>query len=126
MRIINFNVNKVQNTMQTIVDESEIIGCILCSEEGLLIFDTFEYNSIYNSETIAAMAASMMNEQNFGYILPDEIFLNYLSQNEKIIIRRVLCKKKGHEFLLISIVPIKMRYFRRQVNKLVKMISKNL
>ncbi|MHA1310773.1 MAG: hypothetical protein ACTSWR_03635 [Candidatus Helarchaeota archaeon] len=126
MRIVNFNVNQVQYTLQSIVDESEVIGCILCSEEGLLIIDTFGYETIYNCETIAAMAASMINDHNYGYLPPDEIILNYIQQNEKIIIRKISCDKKNQQFLLISIVPIKMRYFRRQVNKLEKIIIKNL
>jgi len=124
MKIINYNVDKVQKQMDLIVQDSEIIGSILCSEEGLIIIDTFNYNSIYNSETIAAMAASMMFSHTFGFIPPNEIILTY--DNEKVIIRKVFSKKKNLEFLLITIVPSKLRYFRRHINKLAKIIQKNI
>ncbi|MHA1248383.1 MAG: hypothetical protein ACTSRP_00180 [Candidatus Helarchaeota archaeon] len=126
MKIVNFNINKVQDSINTVIEETDIIGCILCSEEGLLIIDTFGYDSIYNPEIIAAMAASMINDHNYGIIPPDEIVLHYSHQNEKVIIRKVQCKRKLQEFLLITIVPLKMRYYRRYVNKLIKIVIKNL
>ena len=126
MKIINFNVDKVQNQMQTLIDTTELSGSVLCSEEGLIIIDTFGYDSgtLYNTETISAMAASMISEHNYGYIPPDEIILSY--QNEKIVIKKIYCEKKNLEFLLIAIIPINMRYFRRFVNKLVKLVNKNI
>ncbi|TFF88291.1 MAG: hypothetical protein EU548_09055 [Promethearchaeota archaeon] len=124
MRIINFNVNKVQREMNSIVNNSDIFGSILCSQEGLIIVDTFGYDSLYNTETISAMSASMIHEHNYGFIPPEEIILIY--NNEKIIIRNIFLEEKDQEFLLISIIPINMRYFRRKINTLEKIIKNNL
>ncbi|MBD3226623.1 MAG: hypothetical protein GF329_00410 [Candidatus Lokiarchaeota archaeon] len=124
MRIINFNVNEVQRGMNDIVENSDICGSILCSQEGLIIVDTFGYDSIYNTETISAMSASMIHEHNYGFIPPEEIILIY--NNEKIVIRNIFLEEKDQEFLLISIIPINMRYFKRKVNKLEKIIKDNL
>ena len=124
MKIINFNVDRVQRDMQSVVDNTNLIGSILCSQEGLIIIDTFGYNSIYNTETISAMAASMINEHNYGYIPPSGIILIY--DTEKIVIRNINCEKKNNEFLLISLIPVKMRYYKRHINKLENIILKNL
>jgi hypothetical protein len=124
MKIINFNVDIVQKGMQSVVDNTNLIGSILCSQEGLIIVDTFGFNSIYNTETISAMAASMINEHNYGYIPPIGIILIY--ETEKIVIRNINCENKNNEFLLISLIPEKMRYYKRHINKLENIILKNL
>ena len=124
MKITNFNVDRVYNEMQLIVEKTKIFGSILCSEEGLIIIDTFNNNSIYNTETISAMAASMISEHNYGYIPPQEIILSY--ENDKIVIRKILSPKKHLDLILISIVPHDLRYYRRYVNKIIKIINKNI
>ena len=119
--LLTINVAKLQSELERIRDESGLFGNILSSDEGLVIIDAINLEN-YDSTLISAMAASMITENHFGFSNPNEIILSY--DTERIIINKFYIQKKDVELLLISIIPPVMRYFKRCLNKSIKLVNK--
>jgi len=119
--LIKINIGKLQSELERIKDENGLLGNILSSEEGLVIIDSIDSN-YYDATLISAMAASLITENHFGFSHPNEIVLTY--DNERIIINKFYLKKKDIQLLLISIIPLNMRYFKRCLNKSMKLVNK--
>jgi len=120
--LLKVNVKKLQSELEKIRDENGLLGNILSSEEGLVILDTLQ-SEVYDSTVISAMAASLITEDHLGFSSPKEIILSY--DGEKIVINKFNIPKKDIDLLLISIIPQKLRYFKRCLNKSIKVVTKN-
>ena len=122
--LLKLNVVNLQTELERLTDDCGLVGNILTSEDGLVIIEAVNPDFHYDSTLISAMAASLISENHFGFSNPNEIILNY--DIERIIINRLTVKKKDLNLLLISITPLKMRYFKRFLKKSIKLINKML
>ena len=118
--MFNINIQKLQFELEHIKDENGLLGNILSSDEGLVIANSVN-SDLYDPILISAMAASIITENHFGFSNPNQIILSY--DAEKIIVNKFKTPKNGTELLLISIIPQSKRYFKRCLNKSIKLVN---
>lgn len=116
----NYKIDKLKEYLEDLNTKNGNKGCILCSEEGLVVISTKNGNNELDFDSLAAMGATLLS------IMNDQIFLDVIItyENKKVFIRKIdgeICN-----FIFINIFETNKRYFRRDVNKTIKKISKLL
>lgn len=116
--MLKLNVVSLQTELEKLCSQSGLIGHILCPNDGLVIIESLNSDFKYEPALILAMAASLISENHFDFSNSSEIILNY--DFERIIINRLNVKKKNLNLVLISITPLKTRYFKWYLKKFIK------
>ncbi|MFX0135703.1 MAG: roadblock/LC7 domain-containing protein [Candidatus Hodarchaeota archaeon] len=110
-------IDKLKECLEDLNMKNGNKGCILCSEEGLVVISTKDGENEIEFDSLAAMGATILS------IMNDQIFLDIIVtyENKKVFIRKIegdICN-----FIFINIFEYNKRYFRRDVNKTIKKIS---
>ncbi|MHA1298137.1 MAG: roadblock/LC7 domain-containing protein [Candidatus Helarchaeota archaeon] len=113
----NDKIDEIKKCLEDLNRKNGNLGCILCSEEGLVVISTKNGDNDTDFDTLAALGATLLdvlNEQVFN-----DIIISY--ENKKIFVRRIIGEICN--LIFINILNCNKRYFRRDVNKTVKKIS---
>ncbi len=107
----------LQQMVDHITEDSGFYGTIISSEEGLIIINSNHLDSKIEIEPLAAKAASIFNDYEIISENPEDIIITYT--NKKIFIRKLSpLNNSENSILLIAIMPLNMRYYRRKINKI--------
>ena len=116
----NDKIDKIKKCLEDLNAKTENKGCVLCSEEGLVVISAKNGDIETDFDALAAMGASLLDMMNDRILL--DVLISY--ENRKVFVRKIegdICN-----LIFINIFAGHKRYFRREVNNTVKKINKLL
>jgi len=116
----NEKIDRIKECLENLNSKKGINGCILCSEEGLVVISTKNNYKEDDFDSLAAMAATLLDIMNYEIL--SDIVISY--DKRKIFLKKIngdICN-----LIFINVIASNQRYFKREVNKTIREISKLL
>ena len=111
----------LQQILDEVTEDSGFYGSVVSSEEGLVVISSNLMDPKVEVESLAAKAASIINEKGVLSDYPDCVTIGY--PNKKIFIQKIsLTENSENSVLLIAILPSSLRYYKRKINKIAKQV----
>ena len=116
----NDKIDEIKKCLEELNKKNGNKGCILCSEEGLVVISTKNGEKNNDFDSLAAMSANLLEIINEQVLL--DVLVSY--NNKKVFLRKIngtICN-----LIFINIFANDKRYFRREINKAIRRINKIL
>lgn len=110
-------IDKIKEYLEDLNSKNGNKGCILCSEEGLVVISTKINDNKVDFDSLAAMAATLLNIMEEQILL--DVIISY--ENRKVLLRKIIGDTCN--LIFVNIFAYNKRYFRREINKTIKKIS---
>lgn len=113
--------NNLKQLLSQAVKEVALFGSLIVSQEGLPITNSDQIDPKIEIEVLAAKVATYFDEGGIISEIPNEILFSF--PGKKIFIIRIPSIGRANDsMLLITIIPNTIRFFKRNIKKIVKQI----